>query len=438
MACFTAPTARAGRSEHSRLSRAVLSTTIPVPHCRRRHALARLLKACCCLGWLLLCQHRHAQAGTQWWPATVEPALVEAGTNRLQLTQALERVPPDQRPGLQFLLTNMPPHDLQALSADFLLENTALAYQARQVVPWGRQIPDELFLNDVLPYASVNEPRDNWRRRLFDLCLPLVKDCQSPAEAGRTLNAKLFGLLKVRYSRTRRLPHQGPFETMETGVATCTGLSILLVDACRSVGVPARVVGTPLWSNNSGNHTWVEIWDGGWHFTGAAEQDPNGLDRGWFAGNAAQANKDERRYAIYASSFQKTGLTFPLSWARRVDYVSAVNVTDRYAARARPPAVAGLRLSVDVFDRPAGERVAAQVTVTDAADPAARFEGLSKSETADMNDHLYFQLPHQRSYVIEAGRGGQKQRQHLAVSTNREDRLVIYLGNPQPAPEPNR
>ena len=38
---------------------------------------------------------------------------------------------------------------------------------------------------------------------------------------------------------------------METGVATCTGLSILLVDACRSVGVPARIAGTPLWSNNS-------------------------------------------------------------------------------------------------------------------------------------------------------------------------------------------
>ena len=65
-------------------------------------------------------------------------------------------------------------------------------------------------------------------------------------------------------------------ESMETGLASCTGLSILLIDACRSVGVPARFVGTPLWADGSGNHSWVEIWDGGWHFVGAAE--PAGLE----------------------------------------------------------------------------------------------------------------------------------------------------------------
>ncbi len=371
-----------------------------------------------------------------WWSASVEAALSQAGTNRQQLLRALEQAPATQREGIQFLVTNMPPRDLQALSAEFLLENLSLAYQAMQAAPWAKAIPTELFLNDVLPYASVNEPRDNWRRRLYDLCRPLVKDCQTPAEAAKTLNQQLFGLLKVKYSRTRRAPDQGPFETMETGVATCTGLAILLVDACRSVGVPARIVGTPLWSNNSGNHTWVEIWDGDWHFTGAAEQDPNGLDRGWFAGNAAQAVKEDRNHAIYASSFQRTGLTFPLSWARRVDYVSAVNVTDRYAAKAKPAPVTGVRLMLDVFDRPVGNRVAAKVTVTDAADSTMRFDGISKAETADMNDHLFFQLPKQRTYVIEAEGDAQKSRQYYTTGTNTEDRLALFLGGIPPVPKP--
>jgi hypothetical protein len=368
----------------------------------------------------------------------VESALTQAGTNRQELVQALERAPEAQREGLQFLLVNMPLRDLQSLSAEFLLENVSLAYKAMQEAPWAKSIPAEVFLNDVLPYASVSEARDNWRKRLHEICLPLVKDCKSPAEAGQALNRQLFKLLKVKYSRARRAPDQGPFETMETGVATCTGLSILLVDACRAVGVPARIAGTPLWNNNSGNHTWVEIWDGDWHFTGAAEQSPEGLDRGWFVGNASQAVKDDRDHAIYASSFKKTGLNFPLSWARRVDYVSAVNVTDRYAAKAKTVEPSGLRLMVDVFDRPVGERVIARVTVTDAAKPAVRFDGTSKGETADMNDHLFFHLPKQRTYIIESERDSQRHRQYYTTGTNTEDRLAIFLSGIPAVPAPSQ
>jgi len=372
----------------------------------------------------------------RWWSDAAESALTQAGTNRQELVQALVQAPENQRPGIEFLVANMPQRDLQSLSAGFLLENLSLAYQAIQEAPWGKSIPPELFLNEVLPYASVNESRDNWRQRLYEISRPLVRDCKTSGEAGKALNQELFKVLKVKYSRARRVPDQGPFETMATGLATCTGLSILLVDACRSVGVPARIAGTPLWSNNSGNHTWVEIWDGDWHFTGAAEQDPNGLDRGWFVGNAAQAVKDDPSHAVYASSFKRTGLTFPLSWARRVDYVSAVNVTDRYTAKAKPSEVSGLRLMLDVFDRPIGERVAAQVTVTDAANQAVRFEGTSKAETADMNDHLFLQLPKQRTYVIVTERGPQKQRQYFTTGTNAEDRLTIFLSGVPTVPPP--
>jgi hypothetical protein len=68
---------------------------------------------------------------------------------------------------------------------------------------------------------------------------------------------------------------------------------------------------------------------------GACEPDPAGLDRGWFAGDAAQAQKDSRLHAIYAASFRRTGVTFPLVWAPGRDDVWAENVTDRYA-RAKP------------------------------------------------------------------------------------------------------
>jgi transglutaminase-like putative cysteine protease len=39
---------------------------------------------------------------------------------------------------------------------------------------------------------------------------------------------------------------------------------VLVVDACRAVGIPARVAGVPAWTGSRGNHTWAEVWDGSW------------------------------------------------------------------------------------------------------------------------------------------------------------------------------
>lgn len=292
----------------------------------------RLLGALGALGALTIGLATHAQEKS----AAVAAALARAGKNRPELEKALRDVPAGQQAGMAFLIANMPDRDLRTLGADFLLSNVALAYKARAAVAWGAKIPEAIFLNNVLAYANVDESRDPWRQELYDLCLPLVKDCKTPGEAAQLLNRTVFPRLKVRYSTQRNKPHQSPKETIATGKASCTGLSILLADACRSVCVPARLVGTPLWANKSGNHTWVEVWDDGWHFTGACEADPNGLDRGWFVGNAAQAKKDSPEHAIYAASFRKTPLTFPLVWAPQQKDVSAENVTDRYARAAGP------------------------------------------------------------------------------------------------------
>ena len=247
-----------------------------------------------------------------WWSADVEQALKRAGAGRPELEKALANVPDSQRPGMAFLIANMPDRDLRSLRADFLLENVALAYKVRAEVPWGRKVPEDIFLNDVLAYANLDETREPWRKSLMELCLPLVKDCTTPTEAAQRLNATIFTKLKVKYSTQRKKANQSPKESIDLGLASCSGLSVLLSDACRSVCVPARLAGTPNWYNNRGNHTWVEVWDGRWYFTGAAEYDAKGLDRGWFAGDAAKATKDDAEHAIYAASFRRTKVHFPL------------------------------------------------------------------------------------------------------------------------------
>jgi len=261
----------------------------------------------------------------------VESALVRAGDNAVQLRKAIDDAPDDQKEGVRFLVAYMPEHDLKGLSAEFLLNNVRFACRAWNEAPWKGRIPKEIFLNDILPYASINERRDDWREDFYKRFKPLVTDADSPAKAAVILNQNIFKMLHVRFSRARPKADQSPYETIETGTASCTGLSVLLVDACRAVGVPARFAGTPLWADKSGNHSWVEIWDGDWHYTGAAEPTGDKLDRAWFTGRVATAQRAHRLHAICATSFKRTAMTFPLVWGRNVDYIYAVNVTDRYA-----------------------------------------------------------------------------------------------------------
>jgi len=343
-----------------------------------------------------------ADSTAKWWSDEVEQALAKAKDNRPELEKALTGVPKDQRPGMAFLIANMPTSDLKSLKADFLLTNSELAYKARAEVAWGKNIPEDIFLNDVLAYANLDEKRDAWRKEFYDMCMPIVKGCKTPAEAAQKLNTDIFPKLKLGYSTQRKLPNQSPKESIEQGKASCTGLSIVLSDACRAVCVPARLVGTPLWSNKTGNHTWVEIWDQDWHFTGACEQDKNGLNRGWFVGNAAEAKKDSFEHSIYASSFRKTKQHFPLVWAMGYKEVPAENVTERYIKKAAPKTET-VRVSIRVIDE-SKKRVAVTVIVSPKDDAKVKLEGKSRDDKADLNDFLNFELKPNAEYTIKAGK----------------------------------
>jgi hypothetical protein len=342
-----------------------------------------------------------ADTPDKWWDAEVEKALAKSKDNRAELEKALVAIPKDQRKGMSFLISNMPESDLTSLKSDFLLTNTELAYKARTEVPWGKDIPETIFLNDVLAYANVDEKRDAWRREFYDMCLPMVKGCKTPAEAAMKLNIELFPKLKLGYSTQRKAPNQSPKESIEQGKASCTGLSIVLSDACRAVCVPARIVGTPLWANKRGNHTWVEIWDKEWQFTGACEQDKSGMNRGWFVGDAAQAQKDSFEHAIYAASFAKTKQHFPLVWAMKNKDVPAENVTERYAKKATPKSET-VRVFVRVVNADK-KRVAMKVDLIAGDGSKKKIEGTSKDETADLNDFLTFELQPDIEYTAKVG-----------------------------------
>lgn len=344
-------------------------------------------------------------------------ATQEQHDNRATLERAIEKAPIEQQAAMRWLITQMPASDTRTLTSEFLLENCAQAYHAWKSAPWHAQVSEDLFLDCILPYACINESRDPWRVTLREICAPMIVGATTPSQAAVIINRELFPRVGVKYSTLRKKADQSPAESMESGLASCTGLSILLVDACRSVGIPARFAGIPMWIDKSGNHSWVEIWDNGWHFTGAAEPTGDALDQGWFADRATGALRDEPIHAIYAVTWRDSPTTFPAAWRDDDDgVVRAVNVTDRYltSAMVLPAGHARVRIRATAD----GERVALPITLCNAKSESL-FSGTTKDEGFDSNDHLTATVP--LGATLSLTSPGQPS---LAFTVDRDEQLV--------------
>ena len=360
-------------------------------------------------------------ASPRWWDAAVEESLKRSPEKRAEWEETLAKVPTDQRPGMAYLITHLPLVDLNHLPPETLNANLRLAYLARSEMTWGSKLPDEIFLDAVLPHVSLTEPRESSRDEFHAKYLPLVKDCKTPGEAAHRVNQTLFNNYKVTYNTRRLRTDQNSKESIAQGMATCTGLSIMLVEACRAVGVPARVAGIASWPGRGGNHTWVEVWDQGWHFVGAAEPDPNGLDHAWFVGDASKAIKDAPRNAIWAATYKSTGALFPLAW-NSLAKVNGENVSDRYTTGISKT-LTKPRLMVEVLR--GGQRVVAEVSALDQSTGALLLSGKSLGPQADLNLHLSGPVHAGHAFLVVAKLDGRETCRRVTVDEDTVVRLNL-------------
>lgn len=352
-------------------------------------------------------------------PASYVPLLdaaLEETPRADSLRMLLRETPRAEREAMAYLIAWMPRGDRDTMSLELLRENVHYACLARKEYPWAKSLPDSVFLNEVLPYAVVDEVRDSWRADFYERFAPCVAGCTTLREAFEAVNRNLRDRVQVDYNTLREKTNQSPAESMHQHMASCTGLSVLLVDALRAVVVPARFAGTAAWHDNRGNHSWTEVWlDGEWRF---AEYYYAGLDEAWFLPDAGKASPDDRAHAIYAVSFRPTGDWFPMVWSESSREVHAVNVSQRYvdlyAARESEQVKQGTHVWVSFrmfrdarHASESGDRVAANVDVFN-ADGLQVGGGRTAGPTQDMNDVLKFLLEKNRSYLFRYTNGADR------------------------------
>jgi hypothetical protein len=190
-----------------------------------------------------------------------------------------------QAEALKFLFAFMPLSDLADYNGDFFLANTDVSLRALDETPWGKDIPEEIFLHYVLPCRVNNENLDSFRIVYYDEIMQRIKGKSLPDAA---LEINHWCHEKVSY-QPADIRTSAPMSTILSAQGRCGEESTFTVAALRSVGIPARQVYTPRWAHTDDNHAWVEVWSGGnWYYMGACEPEPV-IDRGWFTEPARRA-----------------------------------------------------------------------------------------------------------------------------------------------------
>jgi len=253
------------------------------------------------------CQSKYPGVPESYY-TLLDSAFIKAGDNSSELQKALSEVPSEQKEGMAFIISYMPKRDLTTLTAAFLLENSEYAYKAREKYSWCAALPDSIFFNEVLPYANISETRDPWRKDFFERFSKYADGKENMVDAIFAIARPINKEVKVEYNTKRSKVDLSPKEAMAENMATCTGLSIILTDAFRSVGIPSRLAGTAMWTNYKGNHTWSEVWvDNQWQFI---EYYPDTLNKSWFLADAGKADPENMLHWIYATSYKPTGLWY--------------------------------------------------------------------------------------------------------------------------------
>lgn len=245
----------------------------------------------------------------------------------------------------------------------FTESNAWRAKAALDIFPHARKVPRDIFLEYVAPATVLDEPRGGpsapggdcvewWQlpgisELASGLHLPQFTNRDNPApsrEVAEWVAANLQSRLSLHFhgdDTPRFMSAQDIIANADNTQreASCTGMSILFVEALRAVGVPARAAGTPAWNGKEerGNHNWVEAYvcdvDGGlceWRFFDALEplQSPC---KTWFCTAAKLGAKSGTK--VYAARGTTTDLAFPLAWApAKAPGSGGVYAEDRTAA----------------------------------------------------------------------------------------------------------
>ena len=121
------------------------------------------------------------------------------------------------------------------------------------------EVPDDIRRNYIDANMVISEDPCDWRETVRNIFAPAVAHCNSTREAVLYIAENMTKLTGAYYTIERRRADMNALEALAEKKISCSGQTILMVCAYRSLGIPARAAGITTWNHIRGNHSWPEV-----------------------------------------------------------------------------------------------------------------------------------------------------------------------------------
>jgi hypothetical protein len=151
-------------------------------------------------------------------------------------------------------------YDVKYITGNYLIKNIELAFKVWEEQPWGKDVPFDVFCEEILPYRVANEPLENWREKVlvgFSVLNRSFKtqDSITAEEACSLVNSQL-----PRFKLTYNMPEMNYSMLMTARSGMCNEMTALAVFAMRALGIPVTQDYIPKWASENVGHTWNSVY----------------------------------------------------------------------------------------------------------------------------------------------------------------------------------
>jgi len=241
------------------------------------------------------------------YPEAIEDVLRQAGKNRKELEKALKYYGKNPADSLKlraakFLIVNMPgkyseyydapwndaatvylrwtsssdkqmvldtyrlgnpvrKDDVTHITAEYLINNIELAFKVWQEQPWGKDIPFDVFCEEILPYRVGFEPLENWRGKVLASFADIYNSLKLDTVITTVEACSKVNDLLPRFRMDKDFPHMSYSQLMASTRGTCDAMVALTVFTMRGLGIPVTHEFTPLYLNFLAGHSWNSVRD---------------------------------------------------------------------------------------------------------------------------------------------------------------------------------
>jgi hypothetical protein len=152
--------------------------------------------------------------------------------------------------------------DLEVMTADYLINNVEMAFEAWRSKPWAQEMSFDTFCQHILPYRGSNEPLDDWRGNIMEHFRNLPTEIEDPtsavAAAGK-IEAQAHAWVGFWDLYYMHPTDQSYGEMMASGKGRCEDITNMISYGLRGNAVAVGSDYTPAWANRDNNHAWTTV-----------------------------------------------------------------------------------------------------------------------------------------------------------------------------------